>query len=164
MATPDYENMSVAELEKLLDDRRIKFVHELLIDGNQTAAAVRAGYSEKTAASQASRLLRDVKVAAYKRALARELLSTMGYDKSQLLLKLGEIVDRCMEGKPHLGWDAVKREWVPDGTWTFDSRGAVKAIEAIAAMAGFNESKKVSIENESIEQFLAALGGGGRFK
>jgi phage terminase small subunit len=37
-------------------------VGEFLVDCNATQAAVRAGYSAATAASQASRLLRDVKI------------------------------------------------------------------------------------------------------
>lgn len=163
MSTPDYDKMSTVELEKLMDDRRIRFVHELMADGNQTAAAIRAGYSEKTAASQASRLLKDVKVAAYKRALAREMLEAMGYDKPQLILKLCEIIDRCMDAKPHLSWDSAQKAWTPDGTWVFDSRGAVKAIEAIAKLAGLNEAQVVSIQGEGMEQFLEKIGGGGRF-
>ena len=41
---------------------RERFVREYLVDRNGTQAAIRAGYSPKTAAAQASRLLRDVKV------------------------------------------------------------------------------------------------------
>ena len=164
MSAPNYENMSAEELERLLDDRRIRFVHELMVDGNQTAAAVRAGYSEKTAYSQASRLLKDVKVAAYKRALAREQLAALGYDKPQLLLKLCEILDRCMDAKPHMTWDTATKAWVADGTWIFDSRGAVKAIEAMARLAGMNAAQAVSIQGASVEQFLESLEGGGRFQ
>ena len=40
------------------------FVDEYLIDLNATQAAIRAGYSEKTASSQGERLLRNVEVAA----------------------------------------------------------------------------------------------------
>ncbi|MGU3492957.1 terminase small subunit [Xanthobacteraceae bacterium A53D] len=42
--------------------RRAMFVREYLLDLNAAAAAVRAGFSAKTAASQGSRLLSDVKV------------------------------------------------------------------------------------------------------
>ncbi len=41
-----------------------RFVDEYMIDLNATAAAKRAGYSEDTAAEQASRLLKNVKVSA----------------------------------------------------------------------------------------------------
>jgi phage terminase small subunit len=39
-----------------------RFVDEYLIDLNATQAAIRAGYCTKTAAQQAARLLRNVKI------------------------------------------------------------------------------------------------------
>lgn len=43
-------------------DKQIQFAQEYVIDFNGKQAAIRAGYSEKTAEAQASRLLRNVKV------------------------------------------------------------------------------------------------------
>jgi hypothetical protein len=45
-----------------LTPKQAAFVQEYLKDLNATQAAIRAGYSEKTAAEQASRLLSNVKV------------------------------------------------------------------------------------------------------
>ena len=50
--------MSVAKL----NDRQERFVDEYLVDLNATAAAKRAGYSEKTARSQGQRLLTNVDI------------------------------------------------------------------------------------------------------
>ena len=47
-----------------LTTRQRAFVQEYSIDGNATQAAIRAGYSEKTARFQASRLLTNVNIAA----------------------------------------------------------------------------------------------------
>lgn len=47
---------------KKLTDKQARFVDEYLIDLNATQAAIRAGYSEKTAQEQSSRLLSNVKV------------------------------------------------------------------------------------------------------
>ena len=47
-----------------LTPKQAAFVMEYLKDLNATQAAIRAGYSEKTAAEQASRLLSNVKVQA----------------------------------------------------------------------------------------------------
>ena len=44
--------------------RQAAFVAEYLVDCNATQAAIRAGYSARTAASQGARLLRNVKVMA----------------------------------------------------------------------------------------------------
>lgn len=46
-----------------LTPKQARFVEEYLIDLNATQAAIRAGYSEKTAYSQGERLLRNVEVA-----------------------------------------------------------------------------------------------------
>lgn len=48
-----------------LSDKQKRFCEEYLIDLNATQAAIRTGYSEKTAKEQASRLLTNVNVTAY---------------------------------------------------------------------------------------------------
>ena len=45
-----------------LTAKQIRFVDEYLVDLNATQAAIRAGYSEKTAAATAARLLRNVNI------------------------------------------------------------------------------------------------------
>jgi phage terminase small subunit len=47
-----------------LNPRQHLFVHEYLVDPNATHAAIKAGYSKKTAYSQGQRLLKHVEVAA----------------------------------------------------------------------------------------------------
>ena len=47
---------------KALTDKQERFVHEYLIDQNASAAAVRAGYSEKTKGTQAVELMRNPQV------------------------------------------------------------------------------------------------------
>lgn len=48
-----------------LPDSNLRFADEYLIDLNATQAAIRAGFSAKTASSAGSRLLKNVKVRAY---------------------------------------------------------------------------------------------------
>ena len=48
-----------------LNEKQKRFADEYLIDLNATQAAIRAGYSPRSAAEQASRLLKNVKVRAY---------------------------------------------------------------------------------------------------
>lgn len=45
-----------------MNDKQRRFVDEYVIDLNQTQAAIRAGYSEKTATKIASRLLTNVDI------------------------------------------------------------------------------------------------------
>ena len=48
----------------MLSSKRARFAEEYSIDSNATQAAVRAGYSPRTAYSQGQRLLKNVEVAA----------------------------------------------------------------------------------------------------
>ena len=69
-----------------LNERQKRFVAEYMIDQNATAAAKRAGYSEKTAYSQGQRLLNHVEI--------RELIS----DKLKSIEeRLGITRDRILE-------------------------------------------------------------------
>jgi len=56
-----------------LTPKQQRFVEEYLVDFNATQAAIRAGYSKKTAYSQGERLLRHVDVAAAVEAGKAEL-------------------------------------------------------------------------------------------
>jgi len=58
---------------KPLTDKQKRFCEEYLIDFNGTQAAIRAGYSKKTAQQQASRLLSNVVVQDYLSELRGEL-------------------------------------------------------------------------------------------
>lgn len=74
-----------------LTGKRARFVDEYLIDLNGTQAAIRAGYSEKTANEQASRLLTNVSVQAQlqKRMTDREKRTEINAD--YVLKRLVEI-------------------------------------------------------------------------
>ena len=77
--------------DRKLTPKQARFVDEYLIDLNATQAATRAGYSEKTAEFQASRLLRNVKVqeAVSARMKAREKRTEITQDK--VLAELAKI-------------------------------------------------------------------------
>lgn len=157
------QETELRELEKRLTARQRRFVEELEKDGVAYKAAERAGYSKRSAAQQAGELLKNPKVLAYRQARARAEFEALGYGKDHLAMKLCEIVDRCMEKKPVLEWDSAAHAWVESGRWQFDSRGAVRAIEAIAKLQGYYEDKvKISASAESVEEFLKRLGEGGR--
>ena len=62
-----------------------RFVDEYLRDLNGTQAAIRAGYSSKTAAQQASRLLRNVKVRQAIAARQKQLAEKRAWDVERLV-------------------------------------------------------------------------------
>ena len=62
-----------------------RFVDEYLLDLNGTQAAIRAGYSAKTAAQQASRLLRNVKVQQTIATRQKDLAEKRAWDVDRLV-------------------------------------------------------------------------------
>ncbi|MCL5292551.1 MAG: terminase small subunit [Actinobacteria bacterium] len=74
-----------------LTPKQTSFAEEYLIDLNATQAAIRAGYSPKSAEAEASRQLRNVKVkAAVANAIAERSKRT-GVSQDRIILELAKI-------------------------------------------------------------------------
>jgi len=74
-----------------LTEKQQRFVEEYLIDLNATQAAIRAGYSAKTADQQGSRMLANVKVQqAVSEAMAKRSKRT-GVNQDRVVLELARI-------------------------------------------------------------------------
>lgn len=125
---------TVVELGKKLTERERAFVRQYLVDLNGTQAAIRVGYSEKTAASQASRLLRKPDVQAYRDALLQEQFDAIGVTKHSIAAEVWGIYRKCCQKEPVMEWDSVNREWVPSGEWAFNVKGALKALDMLRQM------------------------------
>lgn len=77
--------------KRQLSDQRQRFVEEYLIDLNGTQAAIRAGYSVKTAQEQSSRLLSNVMVQeAISKAMAARSRRT-GVNQDRVVLELAKL-------------------------------------------------------------------------
>lgn len=74
-----------------LTDKQELFAREYLKDLNATQAAIRAGYSEKTANEQASRLLANVNVQTLVAELKATRVERTGIDAAYVLRRLVEI-------------------------------------------------------------------------
>ena len=81
--------------KKNLTQRQIRFVQEFMKSNNVTQAAIRAGYSKKTASVQGSRLLTNVKVAEYVDAINERLES----DKIADIQEVMEYLTSVMRGE-----------------------------------------------------------------
>lgn len=158
--------MTADEIAAFMTPKEVRFVKEFLTCLNQTQAAIQAGYTpgkdNASAAVQASRLLKDPRVRAYRDALLRESVEDMALTGNNVLLQLMEIYRRCMAAVPVMTWDSEKHEWVESGVWKFDAKGANKALENIAKLLGMEAPKKVNLSGGGIESLLAELDGGGR--
>ena len=87
-----------------MTDKQARFVAEYLVDCNATQAAIRAGYSSKTAYSIGQRLMRDPDIQGEIQAGMSGLQERTELSQKYVIDNLREIVSRCMEGedfKPH---------------------------------------------------------------
>jgi phage terminase small subunit len=130
-----------------LNVRQARFVEEYLLDLNAKQAAIRAGYSEKTAEAQGSRLLTHVEVA---KAIAAARVDRTGrteVDQDYVVVNLVEIVERCMQRAPVMvGHGENRMQLMDDGksVWTFNAKDAVAALKILAKHTG-GFSDKVDI-------------------
>jgi phage terminase small subunit len=101
----------------VLNPKQQRFVAEYLIDLNATQAAIRAGYSKKTAKAQGSRLLTHVDVAAAVASGAQKQLQTADLTAARVL-------------------EEYRRLAFCDLRAFFDEHGNMKAIKDLDAEQG----------------------------
>lgn len=77
-------------MSRKLTAKQARFKDEYLIDNNATQAAIRAGYSAKTAKSQGQRLLTNVDIAAAIKAGQKEIAKRNGLTIDDILDELEE--------------------------------------------------------------------------
>ena len=80
-----------------LTPRQHRFVLEYLVDLNATQAAIRAGYSAKTAYSQGQRLLKNVEVAAAIQAGMDKRAKRTEITQDYVLTGIRNMAERCTQ-------------------------------------------------------------------
>lgn len=109
---------------------------EYLIDLNATQAAIRAGYSAKTANEQAARMLANVSVAAAVQEAMNARAERIGVNADYVLTTIIETIERCKQAKPVLDrkGEPVLVE-LPNGecapAYTFDASSVLKGAELL---------------------------------
>lgn len=131
---------------KALAPKQAAFVREYLIDLNATQAAIRAGYSEKTAYSQGQRLLKDVEIASAIQEAQNERAKRTLIEADSVLLEIarlafvdpGDLFDEQGRLLP------IKK--MPDGV-----RRAVSSVEVVTRTVPGSEP--VEVEHTSKIKF-----------
>lgn len=124
-------------MAKPLTPQQSLFVREYLKDLNAKQAAIRAGYSKKTAKQQGSRLLTDVDVQAAIAAGTEKKAERAEISAAYVLKTLQEVAERCMQKAPVMEFDHEAKEMRQavdeDGKdiWEFNANGANKALELL---------------------------------
>ena len=130
-----------------LTSKQQRFVEEYLIDLNATKAAMRAGYSKRTARQVgAENLSKPVIATAIQKAM-EERSERTGIDQDWVLNNLRSITERCMQVEPVTDskGDPVFVENAEGGivpAFTFNSTGANRALELIGKHLGMFVERK----------------------
>lgn len=112
--------------------------------GRNKQAAVKAGYAPASASVTGSKLLKKPKIAAYVRA--REAAIVKHIEDKQLVTRewiisqLKKVYAQSMVGEPEMVWEDGKL--VHSGLWTFNDRGANRALELLGKTIGMFSDKK----------------------
>ncbi|MBE6943817.1 MAG: terminase small subunit [Ruminococcaceae bacterium] len=118
----------VAELE---NKRHERFCQEYLVDLNGTQAAIRAGYKERNAASQASDLLRNPNILARVGELRKEQRERLALNADFVVLELIDTYKKCKNPTPVKTLNPKTGRYEECGVYGFDSKGALKALEQL---------------------------------
>lgn len=109
-----------------LTEKEAAFVREYLIDCNATQAAIRAGYSQKTAASIGSENLRKPHIQeAIDKAIQKRSEKTE-ISAEYVLKTIKDTIERCSQATP-----VLDREGEPTGEYRFDSTAVLKGAELL---------------------------------
>lgn len=146
--------------EKRLGEKQKRFVREWLIDMNGTRAAIRAGYSEKSAANTASRLMKDPDVQAYRNELLKAKFDGLGITRHSLAVEVYEMMQKCKGGTPHMVWNSDTKTYEPDGTWEQNEKGLYKGAELLSRLL---DKMDGAAEDEGADYETMLTGGGREF-
>lgn len=102
------------------------FVGEYLVDLSATQAAIRAGYSEKTAEQQGYRLLRNVQVAGAVQKAMEKRAERTDITQDYVLNGIKTLVERCIQAEPVRDKDGNHT-----GEYRFEAFAALKGYELL---------------------------------
>lgn len=117
-----------------LNDKQERFCREFVVNFNATEAAIKAGYSKKTATVQGSQLLTILKVQEFIKSLQKKQNEELEITAKYLTEKFQTIGLRCMTAEP-----VYDNDGNPTGEYKFESNSALKAFELLGKRIGYFE-------------------------
>ena len=122
--------------EKTLSDKQQKFVAEYLIDLNATQAAIRAGYSERSAKEIGCENLTKPNIANAIQKAFEDRSRRTAVTQDYVLTTIQDTIERCTQAEPvkYKNGEQVMVE-TPDGevapAYTFNANGVLKGCELL---------------------------------
>ena len=131
-----------------LRDKQELFCNEYIVDLNATQAAIRAGYSKKTAQEQSSRLLSNVIIQDRISELKQGRIERVKIDADWVLVSAKKVFDRCMQEE-----EIKSDDGATIGQYKFEHSGANKALEIIGKhvkVRAFEKEEEMDNVGESL--------------
>ena len=119
-----------------LNDRQRGFVEEYLVDLNATQAAIRAGYSARTARQSGAENLSKPDISDAIQEARAERAARTKVDQDWVLRRLQSVVERCLQTE-----EVFDRHGNRTGGYTFNAAGANKALELLGKHLGLFKDK-----------------------
>lgn len=138
-------------MKNKLTPKQKRFCEEYLVDLNATQAAIRAGYSPKTARIIACKLLAKDNITEIIQTRKEKLSKKTEVNQEYVIKSLHKIAERCMQAE-----QAKDKEGNPVGDYKFDSSGANKAIELIGKTFG-QFVDRIKTEDTTKHEFWTTL-------
>ena len=130
-----------------LTPKQQRFVEEYLIDLNATQAAIRAGYSEKTAKEIGSENLTKPNIAKAIQEAQSKLSERTGITQDYVLNVITETLDRCRQAEPVrdktgeqvYGFNSEEDKY--EAVFKFDATNVLKGAELLGKHLGMFKDK-----------------------
>ena len=135
-----------------LTDKQDMFCKEYIIDMNATQAAIKAGYSEKTATQTGYENMTKPYIVERIAELNKGRMERVQITADDVLRDLIKIKDKCMQDEPIMVYDRVDNDYKQktdddeNKVYQFNATGATKALELIGKnLVMFTDKKEISV-------------------
>lgn len=122
-----------------LSGREKLFCEQYIICYNQTEAARRAGYPEKSAAKKGSQLMKRPEIKEYVMQLQRERSDRLCVSADFVLAETIGLLQKCKAAEPVQRWNYESHRMEDTGEYTLDVKGACRCLELLAKMTGADQ-------------------------
>ena len=143
-----------------LTPKQQRFVEEYLIDLNATQSAIRAGYSEKTANEQGSRLLANVSISEAIAEAQNKRTERTEITQDYVLTNIQKVIERCMQVQQVDNCLTQTEDGELAQAFMFKEQGALKGLELLGKHLGMFKDKvehSGKLEIESLSSLMDEL-------
>ena len=144
--------MSGKKKEQVITPKQDRFAKEYVVDLNATQAAIRAGYSKKTARQQASRMLSKDYIQATIQKYGRKVDRKVGLSAERILGGLLQNAERCQQGEP-----VLDKFGQPTGVWRFDAAGSNRAWELLGKNRRLFIDRTELVDVDGVQEYVERI-------